>query len=55
MIEYYQGSIDIRGYDGYTRVTVKLPIPKEYNLLKKGLEPKYRGLKLVKKKGEEKT
>lgn len=29
LIDYYQGSIDLRGSDGYTQVTIKLPF-KEY-------------------------
>ena len=48
IIDSHQGSIDIRGYDEYTRVTVELPLQKEYNLQKRQSKTKYSGLKLVK-------
>ena len=30
LIVYYQGSIDLRGSDGYTQVTIKLPFKESY-------------------------
>lgn len=30
LIDYYQGSIDLRGSDGYTQVTIKLPFKEDY-------------------------
>ncbi len=53
LLDYYDGSIDIRGYDGYTRVTVKLPIRINNNLLQKESDFKYKGLRLVKNKEEQ--
>lgn len=31
LIDYYQGSIDLRGSDGYTQVTIKLPFKEYYS------------------------
>jgi len=30
LIDHYQGSIDLRGSDGYTQVTIKLPFKETY-------------------------
>lgn len=41
LIDYYQGSIDLRGSDGYTQVTIKLPF-REYYSPGQSIRPKLR-------------
>jgi len=39
LIDYYQGSIDLRGSDGYTQVTIKLPFKEYYPSIKEYYPP----------------